>query len=86
MTTTLEAALTDIPECVARALQEDIGAGDITAMLIPEQQHAKAEVICRQQAVICGCAWVDEVFAQLTVFLCIIVLDDSFETHFKNRI
>ena len=65
MTTTLEATLNDIPQCVARALQEDIGAGDITAMLIPEQQQAKAEIICRQQAVICGCAWVDEVFAQL---------------------
>ena len=24
---------------------EDIGAGDITAMLIPEQQQAKAEII-----------------------------------------
>jgi nicotinate-nucleotide pyrophosphorylase (carboxylating) len=65
---------------VARALKEDIGAGDITAMLIPEQQHAKAEVICRQQAVICGCAWVDEVFAQLdsTVQLNWLVQDGDF--------
>lgn len=65
MTTTREATLNDIPQCVARALQEDIGAGDITALLIPQRQHAKAEIICRQPAVICGCAWVDEVFAQL---------------------
>jgi nicotinate-nucleotide pyrophosphorylase (carboxylating) len=50
---------------VARALQEDIGSGDITAMLIPEQQQAKGEVLCREHAVICGCAWVDEVFRQL---------------------
>jgi nicotinate-nucleotide pyrophosphorylase (carboxylating) len=55
----------DIPDCVARALQEDIGSGDITAMLIPEQQQAKGEVLCRQHAVICGTAWVDEVFKQL---------------------
>ncbi|MBT6027202.1 MAG: carboxylating nicotinate-nucleotide diphosphorylase, partial [Porticoccaceae bacterium] len=53
------------PDCVARALQEDIGSGDITAMLIPEQQQAKGEVLCRQHAVICGTAWVDEVFKQL---------------------
>jgi nicotinate-nucleotide pyrophosphorylase (carboxylating) len=50
---------------VARALKEDIGTGDITALLIPQRQQAKAEIICRQPAVICGCAWVDEVFAQL---------------------
>jgi nicotinate-nucleotide pyrophosphorylase (carboxylating) len=34
-------------------------------MLIPEQQQAKGEVLCREHAVICGCAWVDEVFRQL---------------------
>ena len=57
--------LNDIPLCVARALQEDIGSGDITAQLIPEQQQACAVVICRDQAVICGRPWVDEVFRQL---------------------
>jgi nicotinate-nucleotide pyrophosphorylase (carboxylating) len=61
----LKATLADLPSCVARALQEDIGSGDITAMLIPEQQQAKGEVLCREHAVICGCAWVDEVFRQL---------------------
>lgn len=65
MTTAGEATLADIPHCVARALKEDIGTGDITALLIPQRQQAKAEIICRQPAVICGCAWVDEVFAQL---------------------
>ena len=65
MTSTGEATLADIPHCVARALKEDIGTGDITALLIPQRQQAKAEIICRQPAVICGCAWVDEVFAQL---------------------
>ncbi len=57
--------MADLPSCVARALHEDIGSGDITAMLIPEQQQAKGEVVCRENAVICGCAWVDEVFRQL---------------------
>ena len=65
MSTLLEATLADLPTCVTRALQEDIGSGDITAMLIPEKQHAKGEVISREHAVICGCAWVKEVFRQL---------------------
>jgi len=55
----------DIPRCVARALEEDVGSGDITAQLIPSQQRATAVVICRDQAVICGRPWVDEVFRQL---------------------
>jgi|TARA_B110000977_G_scaffold189584_1_gene259247 nicotinate-nucleotide pyrophosphorylase (carboxylating) len=55
----------DIPQCVARALQEDIGSGDITAMLIPADKTARATVICRDAAVICGRPWVDEVFRQL---------------------
>ena len=65
MSNLLEATLADLPSCVTRALQEDIGSGDITAMLIPQQQQAKGEVLCREHAVICGCAWVDEVFRQL---------------------
>lgn len=55
----------DIPQSVARALQEDIGHGDITALLIPAEKNAQAVVICRDQAVICGRPWVDEVFRQL---------------------
>lgn len=65
MSTLLEATLADLPTCVTRALHEDIGSGDITAMLIPEKQHAKGEVISREHAIICGCAWVEEVFRQL---------------------
>lgn len=47
------------------ALKEDIGTGDITAQLIPEAQQASARVITRQAAIICGTAWVNEVFKQL---------------------
>ncbi len=57
--------LNDIPSCVARALQEDIGSGDITAQLIPQDQQASAVVISREAVVICGRPWVDEVFNQL---------------------
>ena len=60
-----EATAADIPATVARALQEDIGTGDITAMLIPADKQARAAVISRETAVICGRAWVDEVFRQL---------------------
>lgn len=50
---------------VTAALQEDIGTGDITAMLIPEKQQAKATVITREDCVFCGKDWVIEVFAQI---------------------
>ena len=55
----------DIEQSVRQALQEDIRDGDITAMLIPEDNIATATVITREQAVICGQPWVDEVFKQL---------------------
>jgi nicotinate-nucleotide pyrophosphorylase (carboxylating) len=50
---------------VALALVEDIGAGDLTAGLIPEQTRSEARVISREQAVICGIEWFDQVFTQL---------------------
>jgi nicotinate-nucleotide pyrophosphorylase (carboxylating) len=55
----------DITECVKRALEEDIGAGDLTARLIPEDKIATAEVVCRENAVICGIPWFEEVYRQL---------------------
>jgi nicotinate-nucleotide pyrophosphorylase (carboxylating) len=55
----------DIPVAVARALEEDIGSGDISAQLIDAQKEATGTVISREKAVICGRAWVDEVFKQL---------------------
>ena len=55
----------DIPKCVARALTEDIGSGDISAQLIDANQLATGTVISREKAVICGRPWVDEVFFQL---------------------
>ncbi len=47
------------------ALEEDIGSGDITASLISSKTQATANVITRQDAVICGTAWVDETFRQV---------------------
>lgn len=61
----------EIKQGVSHALAEDLGylplhQGDITASLIPEQQSAVATIITREDCVICGTAWVDEVFAQLS--------------------
>ncbi len=44
------------------ALEEDLGDGDLSAELIPAELRSRAQVICRQQAVLCGCAWFEQVF------------------------
>jgi nicotinate-nucleotide pyrophosphorylase (carboxylating) len=46
---------------VARALAEDIGAGDLTAGLVPATARARATVISREAAVLCGRPWFDAV-------------------------
>lgn len=56
---------TDLELTVSRALEEDVGSGDITAALIPAGQQAKAEIISRDHATICGRDWVNEVFRQV---------------------
>jgi nicotinate-nucleotide pyrophosphorylase (carboxylating) len=55
----------DLAAIVARALEEDIGPGDVTAGLVPAEYRARATVVSREAAVLCGAAWFDAVFAQL---------------------
>ncbi|MDI5935594.1 carboxylating nicotinate-nucleotide diphosphorylase [Halomonas kalidii] len=55
----------EIRDAAARLLAEDVGPGDITAELIPGHQRATARVITRETAVLCGVAWVDELFRRL---------------------
>lgn len=55
----------DIATVVAFALQEDIGPGDLSAALVPEGLVTNACIITRENAIVCGIAWVDEVFRQL---------------------
>ena len=50
---------------VTVALAEDVGEGDLTAALIPDEVDGRAYVICREHAVLCGTAWFAEVFRQL---------------------
>jgi len=70
----LEKLQQDISKTITWALSEDLGAindeapqasHDITAMLIPENEQAVATVITREDCIICGVAWVNEVFKQL---------------------
>ena len=50
---------------VRAVLAEDVGAGDLTAALLPAQQQSRVELITREPAVLCGCAWFEAVFRQL---------------------
>lgn len=47
------------------ALAEDVGAGDLSAQLINENTQAQATIISRDQAIICGIQWANEVFKQV---------------------
>lgn len=60
----------ELQRAVATALAEDLGflaleQGDITASLIPATQQASATIITREDCVVCGTAFADEVFRQL---------------------
>ena len=54
----------DLDDTVARALQEDVGTGDLTARLVPDQ-NAAAVVRCREKAVLCGTAWFARTFEHI---------------------
>jgi nicotinate-nucleotide pyrophosphorylase (carboxylating) len=63
--TTATSPTADLEETVRRALAEDVGGGDLTASLIPGGSQARGQVITREEAILCGTAWFDEVFRQL---------------------
>lgn len=60
-----EALRASIEAGVAAALSEDVGGGDITAALVDPETRARATVIVRESAVLCGSAWFERVFAVL---------------------
>lgn len=69
-----ESLLHDISKTVIWSLCEDLGvekyselsnSRDITAELIPLENTAIANIISRDDCIICGIAWVNEVFKQL---------------------
>lgn len=55
-----------ISQQVRQALNEDIGAGDLTAALIQSDQHLRAEIIAKDAFVVCGQPWFDGSFRQLS--------------------
>ena len=55
----------EIEHNVARALAEDVGSGDLTAQLVPANAQARATVIARENAVLCGTAWFECSFKKL---------------------
>ena len=61
---------------VANALDEDVGSGDISAALIDEAAQLETELLVREDAVLCGIPWFDEVFRQC---------DSRIETDWRYR-
>ena len=61
---------------VSQALQEDIGSGDISAQLIDAAAQLETELLLREDAVLCGTAWFDEVCRQC---------DDSIRVHWYAK-
>jgi nicotinate-nucleotide pyrophosphorylase (carboxylating) len=55
----------EIDRNVGAALAEDVGSGDLTAQLVPAGTVAKATVISRENAVLCGTAWFERCFKRL---------------------
>src|SRR6478736_1849120 len=52
-------------EDAARALAEDVGAGDLTAGLVDPARRAQARVLARESAVICGAPWAEAALRQV---------------------
>jgi len=55
----------EIARNVAAALEEDLGAGDLTASLVDAGRPARAKVVSREPGILCGSAWFDECIRRL---------------------
>jgi nicotinate-nucleotide pyrophosphorylase (carboxylating) len=56
---------------VTAALAEDVGAGDVTAALVPASQQVRAQIVAREPAVLCGTDWADATFQHLDPGICL---------------
>jgi len=61
---------------VADALAEDVGSGDVTGRLVPADSWRTARIIVREEAVLCGAPWFDEVMRRV---------DPSIEVEWQYR-
>lgn len=50
---------------VTRALEEDVGPGDLTARLIPGDRMGQARLMTRESGVLCGVEWFNRTFEEL---------------------
>jgi nicotinate-nucleotide pyrophosphorylase (carboxylating) len=50
---------------VTLALDEDVGSGDLTGLLVPQQEWMQARVVVREAAVLCGAPWFEAVMLRL---------------------
>ncbi len=64
MNSTIHEAPVDAEE-IARIIEEDLGSGDLTSLIVPESAQAEANVITREDMVLCGRPWFDAVFAKI---------------------
>jgi len=62
----------EIKKQVQQALNEDIATGDVTAELIASDKEAHAQLICREEAILCGRDWFNHAFY---------LLDNTVEIH-----
>jgi len=82
-----DTALTkEISNNVAAALKEDIGAGDVSAALIPSDHQASAQVITRDTGVFCGKAWVNETAEQVDANIHVEWLVDDGDAIARNQV
>tara|TARA_E500000081_G_C6095386_1_gene334837 strand:- start:359 stop:1207 length:849 start_codon:yes stop_codon:yes gene_type:complete len=56
---------TSIQSCVEIAIREDLGDGDLTASLIPEDKRGEGSIISRVDCILCGTDWVERTFHSL---------------------
>lgn len=61
----LAAAIKD----VAKAIEEDVGSGDVNAALINPDQESTASLISNERGIFCGQPWVNEVVNQIGDFV-----------------
>ena len=56
----------EIKKNVRSGLAEDIGSGDLTALLTENEKNLDARVVCREKATLCGKRWFDASFHLLS--------------------
>jgi len=70
---------------IQHALQEDIGDGDITALLTPEDEQATATIISREDMILAGQPWVNALIAAFDPSVQITWLKNDGDLVFANE-